>query len=748
MDFSYFQPKTKIKIVHNHFAGFKNKLAFVVLAFFVISNILSLPVSARTFNPHNIFTDTDLTDKNSLSKAAIQKFLEREGSVLANYTQVVGDKTMTASEIIWEVGQKHNISPKFLLTTLEKEQGLVQKATATQKALDWATGYSCFANNCNEKHKGFYNQLEASAETQEIYLQKAGQFGFVTGKESITTDGYKVTPQNNATTNLYIYTPYVGHAPELGINSQFGANKLFWRIWHKYFSSQKFLDGQIITFNGSYYLIANNTKRQFANRELFLKDYTESDAINVSSKDLNNYPNGPIINFANNTLVKSSASGQIFLLTGNMKRPLLSNAALALLSDFHLAVTEAEIPSVSENQIAEYSQGPFIDITSTYPQGKLFRDTAGQIWLVQDGLKHTVDSVVWQSKFKSKDVQSIASVDQYPTGEPVKLKDGTFVIAGGKFYLISQGARMRIDDPGIFDRIFGANKRTTALNISTQLLEIHSAGENIDYIDDSLQDPPAGTTYTPVAGSYGGAYETMSPDGLILINGQSQSVTVSFKNTGGTTWQQGSVYLKVTDKGSDSSSFGVPAKIELNEASVASLGTGNFAFNLTAPLDKSGLLNQEFNLMYDSAGVPTKMASVGKFIIVKSGLAAQILEHNIPIAIKNDWKPIEISIKINNASPDTTWLSQRTALKLLNHDGKTSPFYDSNDWVRTDVVGVPLNKKTIAPGENGEFKFTLDPRGVKPGIYSLNFELHLLDKGKQPYLNGGLQWKREIRIDD
>ena len=51
------------------------------------------------------------------------------------------------------------------------------------------------------------------------------------------------------------------------------------------------------------------------------------------------------------------------------------------------------------------------------------------------------------------------------------------------------------------------------------------------------------------------------------------------------------------------------------------------------------------------------------------------------------------------------------------------------------------------PGEVGEFKFTLDPRGIKKGTYDLNFQLKLLDKDKQVYLNGDQNWKLLIRVD-
>ena len=104
-------------------------------------------------------------------------------------------------------------------------------------------------------------------------------------------------------------------------------------------------------------------------------------------------------------------------------------------------------------------------------------------------------------------------------------------------------------------------------------------------------------------------------------------------------------------------------------------------------------------------------------------------------------------VKIKNASKDTTWLSRKTALEIYQADGSASPFYDPNDWVRQSVAAVPVNKTTIKPGEVGEFQFTLDPRGIKPGTHTLNIQLKLLDKDKQVYLNGKLEWRLLIRVD-
>lgn len=730
---------------------FIHKLTLVLVAFFALILLPIQTVDARTFNPSQILDDDEMFGENALSKTAIQRFLERENSVLARFSQVVDGGAKKASEIVWEIGQKHDVNSKFLLATLEKEQGLLHVSQATEKALDWATGYSCFGGSCNEKHRGFYNQVEATAETQDIYRQRSSQFGFRVGVTTKSFDGLEVTPQNQATANLYIYTPYVGYSPELGVTKPYGGNRLLWRIWQRYFTKQKFLDGQTITDGSNYWLVQNNTKRKFASTEIFTADYNPSVAIKATATDLAAYPDGPIVSFSNNTLVKSAASGQIFLLADNQKRPIVDNAALALLSGVRIAVAESEVTTVTEDTLAPYTLGSFITTTSVYPQGKLFRDETGTIWQVQDGLKHLVDPIVWQNRFGSLEPTAITTAElaSYPTGSPALLKDGTFVRNdSGVYYLISNGERMKVADEGIFSRVFGLNKKSGALNVSTALLEAHTAGDIIDYADETIQDaaPAVPTTPTAPASSFAASFGSMQPDGLVMVTGASAPVVVSFKNTGSTAWQPGDVWLSVTDRGTASSSFGAPEKINFNESSIASGQLATFTVNLTAPTDRSGLLTQEFSL-YAGGSAPSKLASVGKFIIVNAGDAAMVTEHTIPVAVRHTWKPVSVVVKVKNVSNDTTWLSRKTALEIYGADGSTSPFYDPNDWVRQEVAAVPLNKTTIKPGEVGEFKFTLDPRGIKPGTYTLNVKLKLLDKDKQVYLNGKLEWRLLIRVD-
>ncbi|KKQ55422.1 MAG: hypothetical protein US74_C0031G0004 [Parcubacteria group bacterium GW2011_GWA2_38_13] len=717
----------------------------LLLVFFLSISLSISPVFAWTFNPNNIISDNELKDSSALSVTAIQKFLERENSVLATYSAPVNNQMKSASEIIWEIGKNNNISQKFLLTTLEKEKGLIQKTTASQKDFDWATGYSCFNGKCNDKYKGFFDQVESTAITQNIYFDKAQQFTFQKSVLSKTTDGYMILPKNQATANLYVYTPYIGYAPDYGYTNiesgagRFGANYLFWQIWTRYFSDKKIPNDFLIKNNTDYWRIENGEKRKFAAREIYLKDYKDEDAIFVTVKILDAYDNGPIIYFSNNSLVRSGSSNQAFLLMGNVKRPLVDSSALAALSDLKMAIsTIDDVPLVENEKLESYILGNPITAQTTYPHGKLFRDETGNMYLVQDTMKYPVSPIIAQINFPAKEIQllSITELEKYITGSAVPIKDGAIIKnSKGELYVISDKEKIKIKDTSVFIKIFGEPKYASAITVPDEIINVHESGLNIAYIDDSLQD--SNTSPGTIRPTYLASLEGVSPESLVLFYGASTNVTITIRNNGSALWKSSDIWLETQND---------PARHTFIESQVASGEIATFTLPIQSP-QTAGLTPIGFSLYRNNSGSAENILSFGRFVIVQYADSAKIISHNIPVAVRNIWKPISVIVKIKNNSTSTPWLSRKTALELYDGSGKASPFYDPNDWVRKEVVSVPLNKTTIKPGETAEFKFTLNAKGLKPGVYTLKFKLNLLDKNKEVVLDNSKEWTRTIRVD-
>jgi hypothetical protein len=140
-----------------------------------------------------------------------------------------------------------------------------------------------------------------------------------------------------------------------------------------------------------------------------------------------------------------------------------------------------------------------------------------------------------------------------------------------------------------------------------------------------------------------------------------------------------------------------------------------------------GLLNQEINVI--------------------SEVSAEVVEHNLPVAIKANAMPMAVEVHLKNTSLDEIWTSRRAALTLKGGDDTESVFYDPGDWIDNETVGVPVNQTRINPGETGIVKFTLDPRNVRPATYKLVFSMDLRDAEEVVYIDGAQTWERLIRVD-
>ncbi len=240
--------KNKIK-----YYMFKNK-TFIVFLTLIISLNLLLPffkIRAQEFDPkfnkNYIISQFQMFDYNSMSLSEIQNFLVSKNSYLANYytdgwpvncdIKTGSDQSncqtmvkMKASEIIYSAAQRYKINPRLILVMLQKEQGLIQwEGVPPTKRLDWACGYAV-CDNCRldnpkiQKYKGFGKQVDNVAGAMRFYFDHYNVYAYIKKSGvSYSLDGQIVKPQNQATANLYTYTPHVS------------GNYTFWRVYQRYF---------------------------------------------------------------------------------------------------------------------------------------------------------------------------------------------------------------------------------------------------------------------------------------------------------------------------------------------------------------------------------------------------------------------------------------------------------------------------------------------------------------------------------
>lgn len=176
----------------------------------------SAPTTA--WDPDTLISDAKYRDSASMSVDQIQTFLESQSGALATY--MGPDHTgvpKSAARMIAEAGVAWGVSPKVILTVLQKEQSLLTKKAPSAAKLDWAMGCGKADSRTYYQYQGFGNQIWGGAQKLS---QNAG--GWRPGIK-MTIDGNSVYPSNASTYSLYKYTP---HLP---------GTMSFWLIYWRYF---------------------------------------------------------------------------------------------------------------------------------------------------------------------------------------------------------------------------------------------------------------------------------------------------------------------------------------------------------------------------------------------------------------------------------------------------------------------------------------------------------------------------------
>ena len=174
-------------------------------------------------------------------------FLDEPGDDGRRYCEPIAPRTKaTSAEVISIVALACGISPKTLLVTLEKEQGLVTDRWPWQVQYDAATGYACYDSApCVDAYSGFVGQVFHAARTYQLYVQQPQRFNYRPFVENqiLFAPGCEAAPvfiENAATAALYDYTPYQPNADVLAghlgsSDCEAYGNFNFWRLWFFWF---------------------------------------------------------------------------------------------------------------------------------------------------------------------------------------------------------------------------------------------------------------------------------------------------------------------------------------------------------------------------------------------------------------------------------------------------------------------------------------------------------------------------------
>jgi len=442
---------------------------FAFLLFPLISNSAVLP----NFDENYIISDFDLTNSNSMNEQDIQFFLDRLGSLGEKKFIDLDGSLKKSSEIIYNYSKEFNISPQYILVTLQKEQSLIETSEIKQGQLDWAMGYavcdSCLKDDPHiQKYKGFVKQIYYAARRNRYYIDNPSEFAMQVGKPHLI-DGVYVIPKNQATVNLYIYTPHLH------------GNRNFHYIWNSYFT-KFYPDGTILQAFGEdgVWLIQDSKRRPFLTATSFYSRHTKDVIINVSKFDLEKYDIGVPIKYPNYSLLKNE-EGTIYLLDDDTIRQISSWDVF-----MKIGFSPYEIIDVLNTELSDYKRGNFVNESSIYPTGAVLRDMSNdKIYYVQDGMKHEILTMEIYNYSKTNYPifeKDPSELDVYKNGVKLKLPDGFLVKTdlNSRIYVISNGEKREIKSQEIFETL--GYKWENIKIISEETLSAHPLGFPIENI--------------------------------------------------------------------------------------------------------------------------------------------------------------------------------------------------------------------------------------------------------------------------
>lgn len=274
-------------------------ITLLITQFVFLGKINSL--SGSQFNASNIIDDAIFFNSTSMSPQQIQDFLNSKvptcdtngsqiysGSTtraqygasrgypapyicLKDYSQTIPSVTNSGSDlcknsisgglksaalILYDVAQACDINPQVLIVMLQKEMSLVTDDWPWPSQYDKAMGYACpdsgpnNSANCDSAYFGFFNQVYNAAQAYrryeanpDSYNYKANRNNYILYNPNTACGGTNVFIENQATANLYIYTPYQPNTAAL--NNLYGTgdscsaygNRNFWRLFNDWFGS-------------------------------------------------------------------------------------------------------------------------------------------------------------------------------------------------------------------------------------------------------------------------------------------------------------------------------------------------------------------------------------------------------------------------------------------------------------------------------------------------------------------------------
>lgn len=427
----------------------KTHSLFVALAAFLA--LTPGLASAAEWDPNFVVSDRDVVNKDAFSLDGIQQFLESKSGTLATYvTEDLDGVRKSASEIIHRVSQEFIISPKFILTKLQKEQSLVTDPDPVPNQYGWATGYAvCDSCNVNDsgvsRFKGFAKQIDSMArQFRQGYLpdlEENGQTqtGIAPGRP-VMINGVEVTPANDATAAMYTYTPHLE------------GNRNFWTIYNNWFDVADYPSGTLLrnVQDGTTWLVKFGRRRLIESNAILMSFYDPNLVIEVDAATISAYEEGRPISYPNYSLVRVE-NGDVYLIVNDQKRRFVSTGDLP-----KFGYQPEEILDGTLDELDAYENGDSISYNTAYPQGVIYEHPeTGSMFYVYDGVRHAIVSdEIKQARYGNWRVRATTAEELggMVEGAAITFPDGTLMMVDGNptVYVVSDGKRRPIISESTF----------------------------------------------------------------------------------------------------------------------------------------------------------------------------------------------------------------------------------------------------------------------------------------------------------
>jgi hypothetical protein len=377
----------------------------------------------------------------------LKNYIENPNTLANNLGGTAPAGGWSAAQIIANASVTYGVSPKVLLDMIQKESGLVTDTWPFPSQYRTATGYGCpDSAPCDAQYYGFFNQvtnaarqLRSYANNPQNYRYKAGQTNSILYSPAAGCGAGNVFIRNQATADLYNYTPYQPNAAAL--NNLYGngdacssyGNRNFWRNYSDWFGSTSGSDLARSVNNATVYLLSGPNKYPIADWST-LNDYGVLGGITFVSDDyLNAHTTGPLL-----THMVGGSDGTLYFLDAGMKLPFTTCDQVAA-----YGYSCGSINYLTDAQLSAFATGPAMT--------SLYGTTNGKRFYVSNGQKHEVFDAASLTQAGITDGTNVlleAGLAYLPYGTPV-IRSNVMVAnrSDGQHYLYSQGTYYRL--PGI-----------------------------------------------------------------------------------------------------------------------------------------------------------------------------------------------------------------------------------------------------------------------------------------------------------